>query len=211
MPDLYKSKEETKKEGVVPPNMPDAGKHIESLPGHTHNPLASFCYFPHKVGFLHQEPHEEVILLVRRHPITNLGWILLVIAMAVAPMLLITFPLLSFLPIRFQAVAILAWYLLALAIFIEGFLSWFFSVNIVTNKRVIDVDFVNLIYRKITDAEISKIEDVSAQMGSAIRAVFNYGDVLIQTAGEIPEVEFEAVPFPDRINKILSDLRMRTR
>ncbi len=183
----------------------------EGMQGHTHNPLAAFCYYPHNVDFINQEPDEKVILLVRRHFITNLGWLALVAVMIVAPSVLSVFPLLDFLPARFQLAAILVWYLLTLAIFIQGFLSWFFSVNIITNKRVIDVDFENLIYRKITDAEIDKIEDATVQMGSVIRTLFDYGDVLIQTAAEIPEIEFEAVPHPDRIDKILSDVRLDTR
>jgi len=128
--------------------------------------------------------------------------------MSFAPAILKTFPLLDFLPARFQMVAILIWYLLTLAIAIQGFLSWFFSVNIITNKRVIDVDFDNLIYRKVTDAEISHIEDATVQMGSVIRTLFNFGDIVIQTAAEIPEVTFDAVPNPDAIDKILSELRM---
>ncbi len=182
----------------------------EDSPYHTHNPIASFCYFPHNVEFIDQEPDEQVILLVRRHPLTNTGWILLTLGMVFAPILFKYFPLISFMPANFQLVALLIWYLLTLAIFVQGFLSWFFSVNIITNKRVIDVDFVNLIYRKITDAKIENIEDATVQMGSVIRTLFDYGDVLIQTAAEVPEVEFQGVPHPDQIDKILSDLRMET-
>lgn len=178
---------------------------------HSHNPLSSYCYKPHGVDFLNREPEEEVILVVRRHPFTNVGWLFVVAIMIVSPLTFQYFPIISFMPGNFQFVAILIWYLLTTAIFIQGFLSWFFSVNIVTNRRVIDVDFVNLIYRKITDAEIGNIEDVTVQMGSVIRTLFDYGDVLIQTAAEIPEVEFEAVPHPDQIDKILSDLRMKNR
>lgn len=212
MPDIYinpqdKPKKTIKKikkilkKSIIPDN-------VESLPGHNHNPLSSFCYFPHHVNFINQEPDEKIVLLVRRHVITNVGWIVLVILMSFAPAILKTFPLLDFLPGRFQMVAILIWYLLTLAIAIQGFLSWFFSVNIITNKRVIDVDFDNLIYRKVTDAEITHIEDATVQMGSVIRTLFNFGDIVIQTAAEIPEVTFDAVPQPDKIDKILSELRM---
>ena len=213
MPDIYinpadKPKKTIKKDkpASTPLTIPD---NVEGLQGHNHNPLSSFCYYPHHVDFINSEPDEEVILLVRRHFITNFGWIVLVILMSFAPAILKTFPLLDFLPARFQMVAILIWYLLTLAIAIQGFLSWFFSVNIITNKRVIDVDFDNLIYRKVTDAEISHIEDATVQMGSVIRTLFNFGDIVIQTAAEIPEVTFDAVPNPDRIDKILSDLRMK--
>ena len=200
MPDVFVTKEKTHKH--------KKSLDIENLPGHTHNPLSSFCYYPHNISFINKEPDENVILLVRRHAITNLGWLMVVIVMIFAPLLLTYFPFLSFMPPRFQIAAILIWYLLTLAIFIQGFLSWFFSVNIITNKRVVDVDFDNLIYRKITDADLTRIEDVTVQMGSVVRTVFNYGDVLIQTAAEVPEIEFEAVPKPDQIDKILSDLRM---
>ncbi len=184
---------------------------VEDLPGHTHNPLASFCYFPHNVEFINEEPGEKVILLVRRHIITNIGWVLLAIAMIFAPYVLKYFPLLDFMPPAFQVVALLLWYLLSLAIAIQGFLSWFFSVNIITDKRVIDVDFDNLIYRKITDCEITHIEDATVKMGSVVRTLFDFGDVLIQTAAEIPEITFYAVPHPDRVDKILSDLRMQNK
>lgn len=193
---------------IIPPD-PAHPANVEALKGHTHNPFASFCFYPHNVGFSDQEPDEKVILLVRRHPITNIPWLALVIAMAFAPLLLSSFPLLNFLPLRFQMVAILGWYLLALVVFIQGFLTWFFTVNIITTKRVVDVDFENLIYRKITDAEITHIEDATVQMGSVIRTLFDYGDLIIQTAAEIPEVTFDAVPHPDRISRILSELRMK--
>lgn len=198
----------TKSPGIMPPD-PAHPDHIEGLRGHNHNPFAAFCFYPEKVAFVGQEQDEKVILLTRRHPITNVPWILLVLAMAFAPLLLGSFPLLDFLPSRFQMIAILSWYLLDLVIFIQAFLSWFFSVNLITTKRVIDVDFENLIYRKITDAEISHIEDATVKMGSVIRTLFDYGDVVIQTAAEIPNITFEAVPHPDRITRILSELRMK--
>ncbi|HEX6977124.1 MAG TPA: hypothetical protein VF185_02065 [Patescibacteria group bacterium] len=226
MPDVFISKKPKKKssaptvaepkvslktngpESIVPPD-PSHPDHLEDLKGHTHNPFAAFSFYPHGVSFSEQEPDEKVILLVRRHPITNIPWILLVIVMAFAPLVLSSFPLLDFLPFRFQEVAILGWYLLDLVIFIQGFLTWFFTVNIITTKRVVDVDFENLIYRKITDAEITHIEDATVQMGSVIRTLFDYGDLIIQTAAEIPEVTFDAVPHPDRIGRILSELRMK--
>lgn len=218
MPDVYINPEDTPKPKSVAQkikqktaaNLAVAPDNIENLPGHSHNPLSSFCYYPHHVHFLNQDADETIVLLVRRHLITNLGWILLVVFMIFAPEILNYFPLLAFLPIKYQTASLLVWYLLTLAIAIQGFFSWFFSVNLITNKRVIDVDFENLIYRKITDAEIEKIEDATVEMGSVVRTLFDYGDLIIQTAAEIPEVTFDAVPHPDRIDKILSNLRVQT-
>jgi membrane protein YdbS with pleckstrin-like domain len=45
-------------------------------------------------------------------------------------------------------------------------------------------------------------------MGGVIRTIFNYGDVLIQTASEVPRIEFQAVSRPDKVAKILRELRV---
>jgi hypothetical protein len=43
-------------------------------------------------------------------------------------------------------------------------------------------------------------------MGGVVRTMFDYGDVFVQTAGEVPRIEFEAVPHPDKVAKILREL-----
>ena len=43
-------------------------------------------------------------------------------------------------------------------------------------------------------------------MGGVIRTIFNYGDVYIQTAAEVPTFQFLAVPKPDRVARVLQDL-----
>lgn len=191
--------------------LPGPNDSVEGYPYHNHNPLSAFCVYPHRVEFINQAPNETVVLIVRRHVITNIGWILVAAAIAFLPYILKVLPLFSFLPSSYQMIIDLIFYLLALTVVLQGFLSWFFSVNIVTNKRVIDVDFVNLIYRKISDAELTHIEDATVTMGSVVRTLFDYSDVQIQTAAEIEEIEFEAVPHPDKVAKILSELRIRDR
>lgn len=181
---------------------------LKRTPGHTRNPLASYCYYPHHANFLNKDKEELVILLVRKHPLTNIPWLFIAFMMLLAPLALTIVPLLNFLPVEFQSMAILMWYLITVAFVFEKFLSWFFNVNIVTDERVFDVDFNNLLYREMTDAQISQIQDVTVKIGSAIRTIFNYGDVHIQTAGEVPEIEFQAVPNPDRIARILRDLQV---
>ena len=39
--------------------------------------------------------------------------------------------------------------------------------------------------------------------------MFNFGDITIQTASEVPEFNFEGVPNPERVTKILDELRMK--
>ena len=88
-------------------------------------------------------------------------------------------------------------------------MDWYFNVYFVTTKRIIDVDFYNLIDKRVSDAEIDKIQDVSYTTGGVIRTMFNYGDVFIQTAAEVSEFDFMAVPRPEKGAKIIDDLKMK--
>lgn len=199
MPDLY----------ISPNQKSDApkGGDVHRQLGHTHNPLTAYSYCPDNATFETQEAGERIILLMRKHPITNVPWILLVAGLVFAPSVLGFIPLASLFPPQFGLGALILWYLLATAIALEGALSWFFNVYIITDERVVDVDFHNLIYREISDAKIDKIQDVTYKVGGVVRTLFNYGDVLIQTAGTIPNFDFVAVPNPAEVAKILQELR----
>ncbi|OGM82458.1 hypothetical protein A2376_01995 [Candidatus Woesebacteria bacterium RIFOXYB1_FULL_47_31] len=128
--------------------------------------------------------------------------------MILAPSILSIFPILSFLPVNFQLIAVLFWYLITTAFILESFLTWFFNVYLITDERIVDIDFLNLLYKEVSDANIDKIQDVTYKMAGAVRTLFNYGDVLIQTASEVPNFDFLAVPRPDKVATVLQDLRI---
>jgi len=171
------------------------------------SPLSSFAYLPKGVDFETKNKEEKVVLLLRRHPITNLRWILIAVILILAPLVLSSFPILDFLPANFRFVAVLGWYLITLAFIFENFLNWFFNVNIITDERIVDIDFDNLIYKEISEMAIDKIQDVSVRTGGVVRTIFNYGDVFIQTAAEVTNFDFLAVPNPERVTKILEELK----
>lgn len=170
--------------------------------------FSSYCSNPKNVNFYHKDSQEKILLLLRRHQITNIPWIFIAFLMLIAPFF---FPLLSFtemIPWEFKLVFAIVWYMITIAFIMEEFLGWFYHVNIVTDERIIEVDFVNLIYREITDANIDQIQDVTVEMGGVWRTLFKFGDVVIQTAGEVPRIRFEAVPDPDNVAKVLRELRL---
>src|SRR5260221_6824095 len=88
--------------------MTNAQKHAairdnkENLPGHTHNTFASFFYYPEKVDFVDKDSEEVVILLVRRHPITNVPWIAMTFLMIISPAFVSVLPFLESIPSNFQ-------------------------------------------------------------------------------------------------------------
>ena len=179
-----------------------------SLPGHSHNPLTAFCYYPDKVNFVNEDPGEKVILLLRKHPITNINWITAAFFMFIAPSFFSVISPFDVLPSEYQLVISLVWYLITSAFILEQFLSWFFHVNIITDERIIEDDFINLVYREITDANLDQIQDVTVEVSGAFRTFFRYGDVIVQTAAQVPKITFEAVPNPDMVSRVLRDLRI---
>lgn len=172
------------------------------------NLFGAFYENPRGIDFETRFPEEKVLLVLRRHPITNVKWVLIVILMIFAPILLSFFPLLEFLPGSFQFIAILGWYLITTAFVLQNFLTWFFNVDIVTDERIVDIEFYNLIYKQVSDAQTDRIQDITYKMGGALRNIFNFGDVYVQTAGEVPNFEFLAVPNPERVVEVLQQQRI---
>jgi hypothetical protein len=168
--------------------------------------LSALWVQPDLVSFATQESGEKVILLIRQHPITNIPWLVAVVVMLFAPLILQYFPILNFLPMRFQLMGLLFWYLLTLAAFFEGFLNWFYNIFIITDLQVVDVDFLNLIYKQVNAAHLSKVQSVSFDQGGLLESLFDYGDVLIQTAAEIENIYFMHVPHPAIVAKTIDAL-----
>jgi hypothetical protein len=189
-------------------NLKDIDKEVGLPEGASGGPISAFNYNPKNINFINKDPQERVVLFLRRHPITNLPWICIAFVIIILPSFLTAMPFFEILPPRMGILAIFIWYLFSIAYIFEKFLDWFFSVNIVTDERIFDVDFFNLAYRKMTDANIDQIQDVTVQIGGGVRTMFNFGDVLIQTAAEVPEIEFQAIPQPDKVAKILRALRV---
>lgn len=203
MKDIYVSGEEKKDKEVVLKKRKKGKMRLDT------NPFHSFRYHPKDAEFVHKDKDEEIVLLLRQHPVTNLGWIALTFFLLLLPGFLTAMSFYEALSLEHKIISILIWYLFVFTYAFEKFLGWFFSVNIITDVRLFDVDFHNYVYRKITDANIDQIQDVTVEGIGGLRAAFNYGDIRIQTAAGVPEIEFEAVPYPDKAAKILRELRTR--
>lgn len=170
------------------------------------SPFAAFAAKPRRTAFSTQAKNEQILLLLRKHPLTQAGWVFTAIIIALIPILFSGVPLINFLPPSFQAASVIGWYLLLSGFIIESFLTWYFNVFIITDERIIDVDFLSLIYHDIASAKIDNIEDVTSIKGGALRSVFDFGTVQIQTAAEKTMFEFEDVPHPAQVTKLLNEL-----
>jgi hypothetical protein len=172
----------------------------------TSNPLSAFSPRPNNMCLDIQLKDEEVLLLMRQHPITQLKWIVIAVVLIFLPLWFSYIPFLNFLPMRFQTVALIGWYLLVLGFSLEAFLGWFYNIYIVTNERVIDIDFNSLLFKNISTAQLEKIEDVSVTNKGYLGSIFDFGTVVTQTAGATDVFEFADTPHPNRVSAFINEL-----
>jgi hypothetical protein len=174
---------------------------------HEIHPGAGLQIEPKGVKFADKDKDEEALVVLRRHPVTNAPWIILTIIMFFTLFFNFHFNWLGSLPVSLRLTVNYAWLVLTLLVAWSGLLSWYFNVSVISDKRIIDVDFHDLIYREVSDANLEKIEDVTHNMGGLFGIIFNFGDIYVQTAGAKPQIEFLKVPHPAQVASILRKLR----
>ncbi len=175
---------------------------MEDLSTPSHSLLHSFCIRP-KARFETQMDEEEILLVLRAHPITQVPWILNGIFIIVLLIFINLFAasIFSVGQLFIFNVGVVAF---VFAYYWFNFLSYFFNVGIVTNRRVVDVDFHAVIHKEITEARINKVEDITAKSGGYVASLFNFGNVFVQTAGNELNIEFGSVPRPSDVVKIIN-------
>lgn len=176
--------------------------------------FSAYLFMPEGVRFETQEPGESIILLLRKHWITNFSWVATTFILLITPIIIFPAVFLSGIispniSSSLVSFVILVWYLISFSYILVNFLLWYFTVSIVTNERIIDIDFVNILNKKFAATRIERIEDVTMRRGGFIRVLFDYGDVVVQTAAKEVQFLFEAVPHPEKVVRIINELMGR--
>jgi len=94
---------------------------------------------------------------------------------------------------------------MALSLFLI-FTFHYLNIQVITNIRIVDVTQVGLFSHTVSELHIDKIEDVTSRTTGIFGTIFNYGDVYIQTAAAVERFEFNDVPNPAEIEKVILDL-----
>jgi|LakMenEpi03Aug12_release.lakeMendotaPanAssembly.Ray.scaffolds.fasta_scaffold00063_11 hypothetical protein len=174
--------------------------------------LNSYLEKPKGISFESQQEGETLHFLLRKHPITTLGEFFKSIFMIILPAIVIyildmlninTF---KYIDPSIQAILLTLWYLLTMFYIFESFLTWYFNVYIITDKRLIDVDFKGLWTKRVSETALSQIEDATYETNRFFHILFDYGNISVQTAAEKSEFEFESIPKPGLVHDKFTDL-----
>lgn len=158
--------------------------------------------------FNDKRPTENVIVLLRRHPIVLMRGLVEILGVLLVVNLVLLF-------VKFTIIETLI--ILAVLILIIIVLSfyhlylWYNDVYVLTNERLIDVDQFSLFNRTISETFLDLVEDVKVESKGLLPTVFNYGNVTIQTAGAKENLVLETLSNPfviqQRITKAIYDYR----
>jgi uncharacterized membrane protein YdbT with pleckstrin-like domain len=137
---------------------------------------------------------EQLLFETRKH------WLSLLTTILISLLIIL---LTVFIFIKFEKTS--AWYLSAPAFAVIYFLlkyyMWKYDLWAVTNYRVIDECGVFSISSK--ESPIDKINNVSYHQ-SILGRIFNYGDVVVQTAAEMGETNYMNLSNPKKLKEALS-------
>lgn len=177
---------------------------------------------PKRVKFATQNEGEVVYVLLRSHFATNIGWILKSVVYFLFPWLVylvfqwagllggvvadIEKQIVSVIPFSIVIEFCLVYYSFLTTYVFSHFVNWYYDVYLITNERMIHIDFVPLIGPKVSEAPLENIQDISQRIYGFLPSIFNYGDVLVQTAAEKAIFLFKAVPDPSWFRDVLADL-----
>jgi hypothetical protein len=166
----------------------------------------SFKSFPENLSFHGKEKDEEVVLVVRAHWIVYLPQMLVTLLVLALPWVIAALTNSVFKNIPIFIALLITSFLIALSIVVSAILRWYYNVSIITDQRVIDLDFPNIMSHTMSEAQLEKIEDVTHKQIGLLGSFFDVGSVYIQTAGTAQNIEFTNIPRPRDVQDILIDM-----
>jgi uncharacterized membrane protein YdbT with pleckstrin-like domain len=159
--------------------------------------------------FCNQNPDEKVIKILRRGFILELGWITLYLAIF-AGLIVVRFFASEFAPNE-NLNSLLSTFLNAAFIFLglfalNNFINWFYSVNIITNQRLIDFEFKDLGFKSIVECQVKNVQSVSIRNEGFFSFIFGLSTIHILTSGDNPNIDFEFIYNSNEIQDLISDM-----
>ncbi len=147
-----------------------------------------------------QQENEEVLFTFRRHPIAmRKGFYSLLIPFLVASIPVLIWPE----NLTYLWVA-LGGFGLGLLLLFYHWISWYFSIFIVTDLRIRQVTQKGLFNRSVIDLGVNKIQNISYNVPGLTAAMLGYGTIVVQTY--VGDLILDRIHHPSKIYNELSDV-----
>lgn len=165
--------------------------------------------------FKEQFDDEEVLLVFRKHPVVMRKGLIFACIGLVIPVLFTI--LLTFIyannpdrlpTVNFLLLCLLIGFVLAFFIMLPHWISWYYSVYIVTDQRMIQITQKGLFKRSIVAIGLDQVQMVNYEIDGFMETVLGFGTIVVQTF--VGSLTIHDVHHPVKIHKemlyILKDL-----
>jgi hypothetical protein len=159
-------------------------------------------YFPN------QFDDEEVLYVFHKHPIVmRRGLIIGSLGLLAGPLytLLLTYfrpdnpPTLTFFYLSFLASVVLA-----VILFFPSWMSWHFSVFVVTNQRFIQITQKGMFHRSVVDMSLQQIQMINYEVAGLEETLLGFGTIMMQTF--VGDLVIHYIHHPAKIQKKLLEI-----
>lgn len=167
----------------------------------------------HVEHLIRQKSYEHLELLLRRSLVIFFGYaaVFMLLALAPAGVYLLFRALLPDVlahPVWYPLLAVVGtiYYFSLWLFFFTEFIDYYLDVWIVTNDRIVNIEQQGLFSRTISELDLYQIQDVTSEVSGIVKSAFNFGNVHIQTAGNVQRFVFKSIPNPHEVRKHIVDL-----
>lgn len=158
--------------------------------------------------FEDQFDDEEVLFVFRKHPIVmRRGLIISSLAVLVGPVFTLALTYLR--PtdppsITFFFLSMAASFILSGVVFLPSWISWYFSVYIVTDQRFIQIRQKGFFNRSVVDMGLRQIQMVNYEVAGLNETLLGFGTIMMQTL--VGDLLIHEVHHPAKIQKKLLEI-----
>lgn len=150
------------------------------------------------------KPEEKIIAIYRQYGWTAAGTVVLACVLIVLPFFLLA-PLFARGPLGVGIFFLILG--IGIVYSLHRAMHWYYTMFIVTDRRIVDVDQRGFFDRTVSEVLFSKIQDVSYRIKGVFPTLLHYGTVIIQTAAGTPNVALRRMKNPERIVELINEYR----
>jgi hypothetical protein len=95
------------------------------------------------------------------------------------------------------------WALVAWLAFWQFWTTYYMDVWVVTNRRIIDIDYLRLFERNIAMLRLDRVQDVTTEVKGIFGTLLRYGSVVVQSAGSDREFVIDQIANPEQLRDVI--------
>jgi hypothetical protein len=150
--------------------------------------------------FADQFEDEEVLFVFRKHPVVmRKGLIISMLALLLGSVPALFNPSYAVYFMGLGAGAVVGTLL-----FLPSWITWYFSVFIVTDKRLIQITQKGFFHRSVIDMGLNQIQMVNYQVAGLQETMLGFGTIMMQTF--VGDLVIHEIPHPAKIQKKLLEV-----